>query len=156
MWEHFTTKPYLDEVRFIDHVLTPWSSWMIAASTKARQSDLLKDFMSRLSESVRQFDDQTARASSSKEFVMNHFKYPEEDVKAWLEGVKYPSDVQVVEQKTLENTLECASRYRCSLQVLTLSLFVRKRTLEKAGVLQKPSSGWQTEEFIDTSVAKLQ
>lgn len=125
MWEHFTTKPYLSEVRFIDHVLTPWSSWMLAASPKAtsEKADLVKEFMERLSESVRRFDDADSRKSTSKDFVMKQFDYPEDDVKAWLEGVKYPSTVRIVEQKTLDNTLSfvtsaCSRSFRTDKLVL--------------------------------------
>lgn len=110
MWEHFTTKPFLSELRFIDHVLTPWSSWVIVASTaltsSPERSAVLKTFLSNLSDSIHAFDDATARETTSKEFIIGHFSYPEEDVKAWLDTVTYPkTGVEEVERTTIAKTL---------------------------------------------------
>jgi hypothetical protein len=111
MWEHFTTKPYLSELRFIDHVLTPWSSWLIVAApsltSSPERSAVLRTFLSNLSTSIHKFDAADARATSSKDFIIGHFGYPEVDVKAWLEGVRYPTTgVEVVERETIEKTLK--------------------------------------------------
>lgn len=107
MWEHFTTKPYLSELRFIDHVLTPWSSWLIVAPPAIASSPALKTFLANLSESIHSFDAADARKGSSKEFIIGHFGYPKEDVEAWLEGVTYPqTGVEVVERETIEKTLK--------------------------------------------------
>lgn len=113
MWEHFTTKPFLSELRFIDHVLTPWSSWMIVASpaltSSPKRAEVLKTFLANLSSSIRAFDDAEARKTSSKEFVIGHFGYPEVDVEAWLESVRYPTvGVEVVKRGTIKETLRCA------------------------------------------------
>ncbi|KAK4704234.1 hypothetical protein P7C70_g1983, partial [Phenoliferia sp. Uapishka_3] len=138
MWEHFTTKPYLSELRFIDHVLTPWSSWLIVAPPAliSSRAVILKNFLKSLSASIKKFDAPEARKTSSKEFIIGHFGYPEEDVEAWLRGVTYPQDgVENVERSMIEKTL---------------------KTLEAAGVLVKPEAGWNLEDFVETSVAKLQ
>ncbi|SCV74749.1 BQ2448_7778 [Microbotryum intermedium] len=141
MWEHFTTKSYLSELRFISHVPTPWASWMIVASSKTlsstTQKDHLSSFLQDLTKSVEDFDSESSRRDKSKEFVMKQFGYPEVDVVSWLEGVSYPKDgVDKVERNTLQLTLE---------------------TLEQAGVLEPPADGqaWYLEDFVDTSVAQL-
>ncbi|BGO95950.1 hypothetical protein NBRC10512_005466 [Rhodotorula toruloides] len=141
MWEHFTTKPYLNEVRFIGNVPTPWHSWVVVATPSTTSSSsplrsLLESFLSNLTSSIHSFDAADARASSSKEFIKGHFGYPDEDVKAWLEQVSYPKgEVREVDKSMVEKTL---------------------RTLEAAGVLKAPTAGWNLEDFVDTSVAKLQ
>ncbi|SGY82267.1 BQ5605_C009g05556 [Microbotryum silenes-dioicae] len=141
MWEHFTTKPYLSELRFISHVPTPWASWIIVASSGVlstpSQKNQLISFLKNLTLSVEDFDSETSRKGKSKQFVMNQFGYPEVDVVSWLEGVSYPKNgVQKVERKTMQLTLE---------------------TLEQAGVLERPANGqgWDLEDFVDTSVAQL-
>lgn len=109
MWEHFTTKPFLSELRFIGHVPTPWASWMVVASPSlvSSRAEQLKKFLADLSESIHAFDDAEARKSSSKEFIKGHFGYPEEDVQAWLDQVTYPKvGVDVVEKSTIQRTLK--------------------------------------------------
>lgn len=95
MWEHFTTKPFLSEVRFIDHVLTPWSSWLIVASpsllSSSEKSAQLENFLAGLNERVVAFDKPEAREKESVEFVQEAFGYPEEDVRSWFESVRYPT-----------------------------------------------------------------
>ncbi|GAA5881423.1 hypothetical protein JCM3774_004373 [Rhodotorula dairenensis] len=141
MWEHFTTKPYLNEVRFIGNVPTPWHSWAVVAtpSTLSPSSPLhshLQTFLSELSASVHAFDAPAARESSSKAFVEKTWEYPREDVEAWLEQVEYPKgDVNEISKEMVQSTLS---------------------TLVAAGVLSEPSGGWNLEDFVDTNVAKLQ
>ncbi|GAA5970216.1 hypothetical protein JCM8115_000779 [Rhodotorula mucilaginosa] len=141
MWEHFTTKPYLNEVRFIGNVPTPWHSWAIVAtpstlSPSSPQHTQLQKFLSELSTSIHAFDAPEARESSSKEFVETTWEYPREDVEAWLKQVEYPKgEVNEISKSMVESTLS---------------------TLVAAGVLSEPSAGWNLEDFVDTSVAKLQ
>lgn len=137
MWETFTSKPYFDEVRLIDHVLTPWSSWLIVAtpSTIATPAPL-QAFLANLTKSIHAFDDPLARSTTSKEFIMDHFGYPEEDVESWLGTVTYPKGgVQVVEKATILTTLNI---------------------LVAAGVLDTPEGGWLLETFVDENVASLE
>ncbi|KAK4048628.1 RNA methyltransferase tRNA(m5U54)methyltransferase [Microbotryomycetes sp. JL201] len=140
LWEHFTSKPWLNKtIRFVGSVPTPWPSWSIVASRQVLNSEeskrSLQTFLSNLTEHVHAFDKPEARASSSKDFIKEQFGYPEEDVEAWLAQVSYPkSSLDEIKRDTID---------------LTLS------TLEAAGVLQKPESGWNFESIVDTSVAKL-
>ncbi|KAK4053979.1 hypothetical protein OIO90_003624 [Microbotryomycetes sp. JL221] len=140
LWEHFTSKPWLNEtIRFIGSVPTPWPSWSIVASEKVLSSSTLKQslvqFLERLTDSVYKFDSVEARGTTSKEFIQNKFGYPEEDVVAWLDQVSYPQvGLNEIKRETIEQTLS---------------------TLESAGVLQQPESGWTVETIVDTSVAKL-
>ncbi|GAA5882997.1 hypothetical protein JCM16303_006783 [Sporobolomyces ruberrimus] len=140
MWEKFTTRPYLDEVRFIGTVPTPWHSWAVVASpsTLAPSSPLLptlEAFLSNLTKSIRDFDSKEARSKDSVEFVKTTFGYPEDDVRAWFDQVSYPQgEVKEVERAMVEKTF---------------------KTLEAAGVLSQPEGGWKLEDFVDTSVAKF-
>ncbi|BGP58372.1 hypothetical protein JCM8202_001873 [Rhodotorula sphaerocarpa] len=141
MWEHFTTKPYLNEVRFIGNVPTPWHSWAIVAtpstlSPTSPQHATLTTFLSELSASVHAFDAPAARNGSSKEFVEATWSYPREDVEAWLRQVEYPKgEVNEISREMVQSTL---------------------RTLVAAGVLTEPAAGWNLEDFVDTEVARLQ
>ncbi|GAA5886388.1 hypothetical protein JCM5296_001891 [Sporobolomyces johnsonii] len=139
MWERFTTKPYLNEVRFIDYVPTPWHSWAIVASpaTLSPSSPLLptlESFLPALSASMHAFDSPAARASDSIEFIKAQFGYPEEDVRAWLDQVAYPKgEAHEISRDMVERTLD---------------------TLVRAGVLEAPEGGWRLEDFVDTNIAK--
>ena len=137
MWETFTSKPYFNEVRPIDHVLTPWSSWLIVATPRTiSASTPLKEFLAKLTKSIHAFDTPAARSTSSKEFVMGHFGYPEEDVESWLQTVTYPKvGVEVVEKATVLTTLNI---------------------LVAAGVLETPEEGWLLEDFVDESIATFE
>ncbi|BGP51956.1 hypothetical protein JCM10450v2_007916 [Rhodotorula kratochvilovae] len=141
MWEHFTTKPYLSEVRFIGSVPTPWHSWVLVAppSATAPSSPLLpvlQSFLTNLTASIHAFNAPEARKGPSKEYIQGHFGYPEEDVRAWLEQVDYPrGDVVEISKEMVQKTLS---------------------TLEKAGVLTAPEGGWKLDDFVETSIARLQ
>ncbi|POY73133.1 hypothetical protein BMF94_3826 [Rhodotorula taiwanensis] len=141
MWEHFTTKPYLNEVRFIGNVPTPWHSWAIVATPATLSSSSSPDsplhrFLSELSDSIHAFDAPSARTSSSKEFVEQTWEYPTEDVEAWLKQVEYPTgQVNEISRPMVEKTLS---------------------TLVAAGVLTEPAQGWNLDDFVDTRIAKLQ
>lgn len=169
MWEWFTTKPYLSEVRFIGSVPTPWHSWALVAppSTTAPSSPLLpvlSSFLTNLTASIHAFDAPAAREGDSKAFVQKHFGYPEDDVQAWLDQVNYPKgDVVEIDRAMVEKTLQYVlGPARASFltsrspPTLTLVWYNECRTLEKAGVLECPAEGWDLERFVETSVAKLQ
>jgi hypothetical protein len=105
MWEHFTTKPYVDkgDVRvvrlftFTAHTLrpscttmytmqigfipTPWPSWVIAASTSAPSSEV-RTFVETLSKYVREFNSQEKRndPNANVAFIKENYGYQEEDI----------------------------------------------------------------------------
>ncbi|KAI0035401.1 periplasmic binding protein-like II [Vararia minispora EC-137] len=136
MWEWFTTKPWADkgEVRFIGSVPTPWPSWMIAAhpSPTRAPSDALRTFLHALSSYVTKFDAPEARETADVEFIKATFGYPEEDVKAWLKTVGYPSDCTIVSAEVIQDTLA---------------------VLSKAGVVK--AATYDVKDFVDTQVASL-
>lgn len=106
-------QPYLNEVRFIGNVPTPWHSWAIVATPATLSSSSSPDsplhrFLSELSDSIHAFDAPSARTSSSKEFVEQTWEYPTEDVKAWLKQVEYPTgQVNEISRPMVEKTLRC-------------------------------------------------
>ncbi|KAL7417100.1 hypothetical protein BDY24DRAFT_376684 [Mrakia frigida] len=136
MWEWYTTKPYLNEVRFIGSVPTPWPSWAIAASTSFLSSSpdakaTLRTFLSSLEAKVVEFDSPEKREKDDVDFVMKEFGYPEEDVKAWLGTVGYFSKLEGMDEEMVRKTLA---------------------TLEKAGVVKAPAGGWVVEGEIVVSL----
>lgn len=162
------TQPYLNEVRFIGNVPTPWHSWAIVAtpstlSPTSPQHATLTTFLSELSASVHAFDAPVARNGSSKEFVEATWSYPREDVEAWLRQVEYPKgEVNEISREMVQSTLRCVrgrlSFPGCTPRPLTLTslVFLSFRTLVAAGVLTEPAAGWNLEDFVDTEVARVQ
>jgi len=138
MWEWFTTKPYRDsgEVRFIGSVPTPWPSWMIASSTDAKRAPAkeVRDFLAGLTKYVREFDSEEGRKQKDVDYIMKSHGYPEEDVRAWLETVKYVPDCGTIEGNVLVKTLE---------------------VLDQTGFIQRPAEGFVIEKYVNQNVALL-
>ncbi|KAF8515543.1 periplasmic binding protein-like II [Gautieria morchelliformis] len=138
MWEWFTTKPWVDrdEARFIGSVLTPWPSWLIVAhpSNERAPPAEVRAFLTSLSQFVRAFDSQEKRSAENIEFIKGRFNYQEEDIKAWLSTVEYPSHCGSLSANVIQNTLD---------------------VLEKAGVVERPPNGFNIEQFIHPAVARL-
>ena len=128
MWEWYTTKPFLNEVRFIGSVPTPWPSWSIAASTatlgSAGARAAVRSFLGALERSVRHFDSAAARAEESVAFVEHAFGYERADVEAWLGTVGYERELEGMDVAMVGRTLAA---------------------LEKAGVVVRPAEGWVIE-----------
>ena len=53
------------------------------------------------------------------EFVKERFGYPEEDVKAWLETVKWTPDAREVKETVLRTTIRCVKAYITTLWIQT-------------------------------------
>jgi len=137
MWERFTTKPWVDrgEVRFIGSVPSPWPSWMIVAHpspTRAPPQSVIS-FLDRLTSFVRAFDSAENRISADVEFIKKNFGYPEEDVKAWLETVKWTWDTREVRENVIRETIS---------------------TLARAGVVS-PAASLKASDYADENVCQL-
>jgi len=137
MWEWFTTKPWVDggEARFIGSVLTPWPSWMIADHPSAGRapSHAVQEFLDTLSKYVCDFDSEEKRATADVEFIKEKFNYPEEDIKAWLNTVRYPTNCRNISVKVIKETLDI---------------------LEKAGFVE-PSGEFDIHRFVNTEISIL-
>lgn len=94
--------------------------------------------MDRLNTEVQDFNSASSRSASGGKniaYIKQSLGYPEEDIKAWLETVDYPSDIREVKESVVRDTLSI---------------------LEQAGVVKKPETGeWEVETFVDSEVAKL-
>ncbi|KAH6913177.1 hypothetical protein BKA70DRAFT_1525200 [Coprinopsis sp. MPI-PUGE-AT-0042] len=136
MWEWFTTKPFVDagKARFIGSVPTPWPSWLIAANPDRAQPADVSTFLHRLTEYVRRFDSDESRENANVEYIKEKFGYPEEDIKAWLQTVRYPQNCQEIPNAVIVDTLT---------------------VLSSAGALTAPSGGFDVENFVNQDVVKL-
>ncbi|TFL03795.1 periplasmic binding protein-like II [Pterulicium gracile] len=136
MWEHFTTKPFVDEgkARFIGNVPTPWPSWLIAAHPTRAPNDQVKAFLSQLTDFVNRFASTASRLGPNIDFIKEKFGYPEEDIKAWLGTVGYPLDCAAIPHNVVEQTF---------------------RLLEKAGVVKMPENGFDVNVFVNKDVCSL-
>lgn len=133
MWEWYTTKPFLNEVRFIGSVPTPWPSWSIAASTPTLASSKpgVRTFLESLQGFVQHFDSPEARAEENVAFIQQEFGYEKADVEAWLNTVGYESELEGMDVEMIKTTLDA---------------------LHKAGVVVKPDGGWVVEGEILASL----
>lgn len=114
----------MNETRFIGHVPTPWSSWMLAASptTTTIHAAALKSFLARLTASVGAFDSAAARETTSKTFILKTFGYEVEDVESWLAAVTYPkSGIEQIERSTIEKTLTSVSFFARTSYLASIS-----------------------------------
>ncbi|KIO34388.1 hypothetical protein M407DRAFT_127998 [Tulasnella calospora MUT 4182] len=138
LWEWFTTKPWLDrgEVRFIGSVPTPWPSWMIAAHTSPERCprDNVINFVATLTSYVNDFDSEASRKGKDVEFIKKQFGYPEEDIKAWLETVGYPTDCTKIDGSMLVRTFGI---------------------LEATGAMVRPPSGFDPENFTNVEAVRV-
>ncbi|EAU85358.2 hypothetical protein CC1G_07052 [Coprinopsis cinerea okayama7 len=136
MWEWFTTKPFVDagKARFIGSVPTPWPSWLIAAHPDRASPEATSSFLQRLDKFVHEFDSEERRANDNVEFIKEQFGYPEEDIKAWLKTVRYPSNILEIPTNVLTDTLSY---------------------LEKASVVTPPEGGFDVRDFVSEKVVKL-
>jgi hypothetical protein len=138
LWEWFTTKPFADEgkVRFIGSVLTPWSAWSIAAHTSPERADpdKVRAFVATLGEYVRAFDSDTSREKDNVDYIKKIFGYPEVDIRAWMDTVKYIGDCSKIEGKLIQHTLHI---------------------LELANVVERPKEGFKIEKFTNEEVVRV-
>jgi hypothetical protein len=136
MWEHFTTKPWVDagKARFIGNVPTPWPSWLIAAHPVRAPADAVRTFLAQLTDYVARFDSQASRDGPNVEYIKGKFGYPEEDIQAWLKTVGYPLNCGSIPTKVIEDTFSL---------------------LEKAGVVKAPQSGFDIGTFVNTDICSL-
>ncbi|KAG8983399.1 hypothetical protein FRB90_006060, partial [Tulasnella sp. 427] len=139
LWEWFTTKPWVDrdEVRFIGSVPTPWPSWMIAAHTSPERCprDNVINFVATLTKYVNEFDSEAARKEKDVAFIKKNFGYPEEDIKAWLDTVGYPTDCTKIDGSMLVRALGI---------------------LESTGAIVRPPSGFDPESFTNIETVRVE
>lgn len=159
MWEWFTTKPYVDngEVRFIGNVPTPWPSWTIAASKSVQQPDLLQEFQGKLQESILSFTSPSNEVESLK-VIEDHFEYKAEDVRQWWSGVRWVQDQrpplqngQGTQQGATAIPLKLKGQNTSTTIVSKEVLLETLGVLQKAGVVQSPTEGWNLETFASST-----
>lgn len=100
---------------------TPWPAWTIAAHRSPERAPPASviSFLERLTTFVQAFDSAENRTSADVEFVKERFGYPEEDVKAWLETVKWTPDAREVKETVLRTTIRCVKAYITTLWIQT-------------------------------------
>lgn len=91
MWEYFTSKKYYDtkEIKQIDQIYTPWSSWVVACSSDAMKKPL-KDFIGAVGEGIDYFNN---NLNEGIKYIYETLDYSEEDATEWTKTVKFNSDI---------------------------------------------------------------
>ena len=104
MWEHFTSKKYYDNktIKKIGEIYTPWSSWKIVATERARDMRL-DDLFDKLNQGIEYFNQHPAEAVK---YISTELDYSEEDAQEWLRTVSFATDVKGVKMDTVEKTVE--------------------------------------------------
>lgn len=94
MWEHFTSKRYYDngEIKRVGEIYTPWSSWLIVASTSVGETDpRLQGLFESLDKGVKHFLENEEEAVK---YIYTALDYSEEDAREWLKTVKFTNGVK--------------------------------------------------------------
>jgi len=109
MWEHFTSKRYYDngEIKRIGEIYTPWSSWLIVASTTITSSSTpdprLDDLFEKVNQGVKYFRENQQEAV---EHISTELDYSKEDATEWLKTVQFPTNVKGVNLSVIEKTVD--------------------------------------------------
>ncbi|EMG48139.1 hypothetical protein SBY92_002020 [Candida maltosa Xu316] len=94
MWEYFTSKKYYDnkEIKKIDQIYTPWSSWVISSSSTAlnEKSKQLKDFISAVNEGIQYYN---THVDEAVEYISTNLDYSAEDAREWTKTVEFNKDL---------------------------------------------------------------
>lgn len=144
-------------MRFVGALPTPWPSWTIAASKNTAlntQKTVLEEFLQKLDESIKAFANPDTRADGSLHaFIESVHHYKPEDIAEWASTVRWagettpdPAHVKPTDAKALET-----NAYTLSSGMLLNTLQV----LEDAGVLQRPTDGWDMSRFVDPTVTRI-
>ncbi|KZS92571.1 periplasmic binding protein-like II [Sistotremastrum niveocremeum HHB9708] len=138
LWEWFSIKSLHDKgrIRIVGSLLTPWPSWMIAArnSSEHVSHSEIRRFCATLTQYVRSFDSADKRQKENIEFLKTRLGYPEEDARAWMLTAGFPEDCTAIPGKVITDTLN---------------------VLVSAGVLTRPTEGFNPEDFTLKDVMRL-
>jgi ABC-type nitrate/sulfonate/bicarbonate transport system substrate-binding protein len=102
MWEHFTSKRYYDngEIKRVGEIYTPWSSWLIVASTKIDKSDQrLQGLFESLDKGIKHFLENEEEAVK---YIYTSLDYSEEDAREWLKTVKFSKGVRGTDETLVQ------------------------------------------------------
>lgn len=104
MWEHFTTKPYVDNGTFrrIADCPTPWPCFVIAATNHAIENKLpeIQSLLSTINKATKQFKS----SENVAEMVSKRYNQQLEDVKQWLSKTTWSQ--QQLDTQTLTTVQE--------------------------------------------------
>ena len=119
MWEHFTTKPLVDEgeIERVGDVPTPWTAFSIASrpflspeytdrfGNKSKdtilQEDIKNKFFPALCEGIRLF--KVEGGGEMIERIMKEHGHTEEDAKLWMSRVEYSDSLEIDEKRTKDS-----------------------------------------------------
>lgn len=109
MWEHFTSKKYYDskEIKRVGEIYTPWSSWKIVVSTplvvNGAVDARVEDLFSKLDKGISHFQ---ANPEEAVQYISTSLDYSEEDARAWLKTVRFPTATRGVSLKTVNDCID--------------------------------------------------
>jgi len=107
MWEHFTTKPYVDQgiFRRIDSITTPWPCFVIAVRDEVleQQKDAIKTIITVLNKQLYLFKDPLEDNELIKLFSKRYHQKAA-DIEAWLSITKWNRKKSI--SKKLINTIQ--------------------------------------------------
>lgn len=99
MWEHFTSKRYYDngEIKRVGDIYTPWSSWLIVASTSIGEADeRLQGLFEKLDKGVKHFLENEEEAVK---YIYTSLDYSEDDAREWLKTVKFTNGIKGADEE---------------------------------------------------------
>lgn len=101
LWEYYTSKRYYDngEIKQIDSIFTPWSSWKIVSRDPAERTGRLLD---KINKGIEYFH---SHPDEAVEYISTELDYSVADAKAWLETVRFARDVRGVDHTVVDKTI---------------------------------------------------
>lgn len=106
MWEIFTTKKYYDngEIKNVGKIYTPWSSWVISASTDLTSNTEGRQCLAALATAINKgIGYFNSHPDEAVNWISSNLDYSAEDAKAWLATVKFNPDVSKVDENIIVN-----------------------------------------------------
>ncbi len=119
MWEHFTTKPLVDQrvFRRLGDCPTPWPCFVIAAGEDvlAKYPELLRQILTTINRHTREFKD----IPSIDRTLANRYGQKLEDIREWLSITRWSQDQ--LSNETIDNVITTLR----DLNLLSNQIFVR-------------------------------
>ena len=125
MWEHFTTKPLVDNNTFrrLDDCPTPWPCFVIAATEKFIKEN--KNVLKHILEVINLYTSEFKSIPSIDRTLANRYNQELNDIKEWL------SITQWSQQQMPKETLEKVKNTLLQLKLIDIDLAIEKITLNE-------------------------
>lgn len=128
MWEHFTTKPLVDEgiFRRVDNVMTPWPCFVMAVRDEVleQQPEAIKNIITTINEQLKDFENPSGNTELIRLFS-ERYEQKISDVKAWLNITQW-SRKKNISKKLINSIQNKLRRFNVIEQEVDADLLIKK------------------------------